>query len=63
MPTLGMTGTSLWRSQSQSGDTSSTRLTWKDGLPSRTALVYSAIFLFMTGLASSHFVMMAPAGQ
>ena len=42
---------SAW--QSQYGETSMTREMWKCGLPSRTALLYSAIFAFRISKASS----------
>ena len=45
-PLLGTMGTSFSAWQSQLGETSSTKDTWKQGRPSTTALVYSAIFLF-----------------
>ncbi len=43
MPRLGRMGTSFSPWQSQLGDTSTTREMWNWGLPSTTALVYSAM--------------------
>ena len=63
MPTLGTMGTSFSAWQSQLGETSSTKDTWKQGRPSTTALVYSAIFLFKMAGASSWALTMASLGQ
>ena len=43
MPTFGTMAMSFSGRQSQVGDTSMTREMWKQGRPSTTALVYSAI--------------------
>ena len=53
MPTFGTIGTSFSAWQSQLGDTSITSEIWKQGRPSTTALVYSAILRFRTMLDSS----------
>ena len=53
MPTSAAMGTSFSPWQSQLGEMSSTRETWKQGRPATTALVYSAIFLFRMVGASS----------
>ena len=46
IPTLGTMAISFSGRQSQLGDTSMTSEMWKQGRPSTTALVYSAIFRF-----------------
>lgn len=63
MPTFGTMGASFSAWQSQFGDTSTTRLTWKLGRPFRIARVYSAIFLFKISFASSYRVFTASTGQ
>ena len=63
MPTSGTMGTSFSAWQSQLGETSTTRDTWKQGRPSTTALVYSAIFLFRIAGASSYRHWMASLGH
>lgn len=63
MPTSGTIGTSFSGWQSQKGDTSSTRLTWKPGRSLTTAHAYSEIFLLRMSNASSCAACTASTGQ
>lgn len=63
MPTLGTMAMSFSGRQSQLGDTSMTSEMWKQGRPSTTALVYSAIFRFRLMVVSSQLICTAFLGQ
>ena len=52
MPRSGRMGTSFSPWQSQLGETSTTRATWKQGRPSTTALAYSAMRRLSSSLAA-----------
>ena len=63
MPTLGTMAMSFSGRQSQLGDTSMTSEMWKQGRPSTTALVYSAILQFRLAVVSSQLIRTASLGQ
>ena len=60
---LGIIGISFSEWQSQFGETSVTRLIWKQGRSFTTAYVYSAILQFKMSLDSSQSVSTASTGQ
>ena len=63
MPMLGRIGASFSPWQSQLGDTSVIRLMWKQGLPSQTAWLYSAILQQRISLAFAFVFSMASKEQ
>ena len=63
MPTLGTMAMSFSLWQSQLGDTSITGEMWKQGRPSTTALVYSAILRFRLLVDSSQLICTAFLGH
>ena len=63
MPTSGTMGRSFSLWQSQLGETSTTRLMWKQGRSFTTAQVYSAILQLRMSLASSLAASTASTGQ